>query len=61
MPDHARIFKSGGSQAVRLPKEYRFDEQDRVLIYRQGRRVILESERQAWSQRLPPRAEPSGG
>ncbi len=50
MPDHARIFKSGGSQAVRLPKEYRFEGQDRVLIYRQGRRVILESERQSWSQ-----------
>ena len=50
MPDHARIFKSGGSQAVRLPKEYRFEGQDRVLIYRQGRRVILESEGPVWSR-----------
>ncbi len=50
MPDHARIFKSGGSQAVRLPKEYRFEGQDRVLIYRQGRRVILESEQPTWSR-----------
>ncbi len=50
MPDHARIFKSGGSQAVRLPRQYRFEGQDRVLIYRQGRRVILESEQPAWSQ-----------
>ncbi|MCP4964366.1 MAG: AbrB/MazE/SpoVT family DNA-binding domain-containing protein, partial [bacterium] len=31
MPDHAKVFKSGGSQAVRLPKEYRFEGQDRVL------------------------------
>lgn len=50
MTDRAKIFKSGGSQAVRLPKEYRFDGQDSVLIYRQGRRVILESEQPSWSQ-----------
>ena len=50
MADHARIFKSGGSQAVRLPKEYRFEGQERVLIYRQGRRVILESEQPVWSR-----------
>ena len=34
---------------MRLPKEYRFDGQDRVVIYRQGYRVILEPERPAWS------------
>lgn len=45
----AKLFKSGGSQAVRLPKEFRFNDEDRVLIYRQGSRVILESERRAWS------------
>ncbi|MEM7352604.1 MAG: AbrB/MazE/SpoVT family DNA-binding domain-containing protein [Acidobacteriota bacterium] len=50
MPDHAKLFKSGGSQAVRLPKDYRFEGQSRVLIYRQGRRVILESEEPAWSR-----------
>lgn len=38
--DTARIFKSGGSQAVRLPKAYRF-EGDRVSIHREGERVIL--------------------
>ncbi len=73
MSDHAKIFKSGGSQAVRLPKEYRFENQERVRIYRQGRRVILESERPSWSQEFlelagsapdfpypdePPEAEP---
>lgn len=50
MPDHAKLFKSGGSQAVRLPKKYRFENQDRVLIYRQGHRVVLEGERPSWSR-----------
>jgi antitoxin VapB len=45
----AKLFMSGGSQAVRLPKEFRFEDQREVLIYRQGRRVILESEERAWS------------
>ena len=48
MTDYAKIFRTGGSQAVRLPKQYRF-EGDRVMIYRQGRRVILEGERRKWS------------
>jgi antitoxin VapB len=38
----ARLFRNGGSQAVRLPKECRFVAQDEVLVYREGRRVILE-------------------
>jgi antitoxin VapB len=50
MADVAKIFKSGGSQAVRLPKKYRFHEQDRVLVYREGRRVILEPLRTSWSE-----------
>jgi antitoxin VapB len=37
----AKLFKSGGSQAVRLPKAFRF-EGDRVLISRDGHKVILE-------------------
>jgi antitoxin VapB len=37
----AKLFPNGGSQAVRLPKECRFDDQE-VLGHRQGRRVILE-------------------
>lgn len=44
----ARIFWNGRSQAVRLPKEFRF-ETDTVLIRREGRRVILEPpERDEW-------------
>ena len=37
---YARIFQSGNSQAVRLPKEFRF-EQDRVEIFRQGNDIVL--------------------
>jgi antitoxin VapB len=36
----ARIFTSGNSQAVRLPKEFRFEE-DEVVIKRVGRIVML--------------------
>ncbi len=49
-PNRAKLFMSGGSQAVRLPKEYRFEGQKEVLIYRQGSRVILESEKRSWSR-----------
>ncbi|HLI67078.1 MAG TPA: AbrB/MazE/SpoVT family DNA-binding domain-containing protein [Caulobacteraceae bacterium] len=37
----AKLFKVGGSQAVRLPKEFRMPG-DTVLISRDGDRVILE-------------------
>jgi antitoxin VapB len=36
----ARIFKSGNSQAVRLPKEFRFDSEE-VEIFRRGDEVVL--------------------
>lgn len=42
MSYHAKLFQNGGSQAVRLPKECRFEGQDEVLARREGRRVILE-------------------
>ena len=38
----AKLFQNGGSQAVRLPKAYRFSTQREVLVSREGRRVILE-------------------
>lgn len=36
----ARIFQSGNSQAVRLPKEFRF-KTDQVEIFRQGGDIVL--------------------
>jgi antitoxin VapB len=44
----AKIFWSGRSQAVRLPKDFRFDT-DQVRIRRQGRAVILEPIAQDWA------------
>ena len=43
----AKIFWSGRSQAVRLPKEFRFDG-DTVAIRRQGRAIILEPISYGW-------------
>jgi antitoxin VapB len=40
----ARVFTTGRSQAVRLPKEFRFDT-DTVLVHREGSAVILEPSR----------------
>jgi antitoxin VapB len=36
----ARVFKSGNSQAVRLPKEFRFRGKE-VEIFRRGDEVVL--------------------
>jgi len=44
----AKIFRNGRSQAVRLPKEFRFDGEE-VSIRREGERVILEPvRRRSW-------------
>ena len=42
-----RVFKSNRSQAVRLPKEYRFDD-DEVCITRMGELVILYPKNKGW-------------
>lgn len=49
--DTAKLFKTGRSQAVRLPKEYRF-EGDEVLIKRVGDGVLLLPKNNAWSNLL---------
>ncbi len=50
MTDTAKIFKSGGSQAVRIPAKYRFADQEEVAISREGNRVILEPLQRVWSE-----------
>ncbi len=50
MVRRAKLFRSGGSQAVRLPREYRFEGQEEVLVYREGGRVILEGRRKTWGK-----------
>jgi antitoxin VapB len=38
----AKLFQNGRSQAVRLPKEYRFDtNEDEIIIKRLGKAVVL--------------------
>ena len=46
--DIAKIFWSGRSQAVRLPKDFRFDA-DEVRIRRHGNAVILEPVAHDWA------------
>lgn len=48
MSDIAKVFWSGRSQAVRLPKAYRFDTEV-VRIRREGERVILEPVEDDWT------------
>lgn len=43
----AKLFKSGQSQAVRLPKEFRFDG-DSVYIQRMGNNVMLVPKHDPW-------------
>lgn len=44
----AKIFLNGASQAVRLPKEFRFDA-DEVCIKRIGSAVVLFPKEAAWA------------
>ena len=69
----AKLFRNGRSQAVRLPKEFRFEGEE-VSIRRQGDSVILEPVKgRAWPKGYwrrwgrpsldleAPRALPAGG
>ena len=48
----AKLFLNGRSQAVRLPKAFRFEGMVEVLIERDGERVILSPTRKASIERL---------
>jgi len=48
-PQIAKIFMNGRSQAVRLPKEYRFDS-DEVYITKQGSSVIITEKKPTWDE-----------
>lgn len=45
--DTARLFQNGRSQAVRLPKAYRF-QGDRVYLRKMGKGVLLLPEEGSW-------------
>jgi antitoxin VapB len=40
----AKVFRSGNSQAVRLPKQYRLKSKE-VEIYRRGEEIVLREKR----------------
>lgn len=42
----ARVFWSGRSQAIRLPKDFRVDDRD-LLISRRGKKLVLEPRTEA--------------
>lgn len=44
---HSKLFQNGRSQAVRLPKAYRFSG-ERVLIKRFGKGVVLLPDEDSW-------------
>ena len=48
----AKLFTNGRSQAVRLPKEYRFDNEDEVVINRIGDTIVLYPKSSGWSSLL---------
>ena len=49
--EYAKVFSNGGSQAVRLPKSCRF-EQDEVLVNRIGKAVILLPKDDPWAEMM---------
>ena len=44
----AKVFKSGNSQAVRIPKEFRLKSGE-VEIRKQGQSLILRPRKQSWA------------
>lgn len=44
----AKLFMNGRSQAVRLPKEFRFRDTDEVLIYQSGNKLCIEPINHSW-------------
>ena len=47
MAETAKVFKTGRSQAVRLPKAFRFKGNE-VFIRKEGNRVILSEKPESW-------------
>lgn len=48
----AKLFTNGGSQAVRLPKEFRFEGTDEVYIKKFGNLVFLFPKEDKWQSFL---------
>ena len=50
MADTAKIFTSGRSQAVRLPKEYRFKGSEVYIKKEKGRVILSEKPEKTWAE-----------
>ncbi len=49
MGKSAKVFMNGRSQAIRLPKEYRFD-CDEVYVEKQGDTIIISAVQPGWDE-----------
>ena len=49
MTTTAKIFKSGNSQAVRLPKKFRFNNNE-VFVKKDGSNIILTPKPKSWTE-----------
>lgn len=47
----AKVFTNGRSQAIRIPKEYRFED-DEIYISKLGDSVILTPKKSAWANMI---------
>lgn len=50
MADTAKIFTSGRSQAVRLPKEYRFKVNEVYIRKENGKVILSEKPQKTWAE-----------
>jgi len=45
----AKVFMNGRSQAVRLPKEFRFDT-DEVFVSKRGENIVISAKKPTWDE-----------
>lgn len=45
----AKVFMNGRSQAVRLPKEFRFDA-DEVYVSKRGENIVISAKKPTWDE-----------
>ena len=50
MADTAKLFTSGRSQAVRLPKEYRFNGSEVYIKKEKGKVILSEKPQKTWAE-----------
>jgi len=56
--EKAKIFQNGRSQAVRLPKEFRFKSKE-VYIRKEGQNIILSEKPDSWKDFFLSKSKPT--